>query len=557
MSSVINTNMSSLYAQKSLAYAQSELINSVQKLSSGQRVSNTLDDSSGLALAVSIQALSNTFIQSVSNIRNITSIVKIADNALGQVERILQRSMMLVQQKNDLLLSESQIDSVNNEITNLLDQITQISDRTIFNGQKVFGSEFTVDSGANTQTTIRIPDLNLLSLGLSGFATNNPSNFETYIPSISDNYTLSQLGSSSNSKFVVDTGYVNFTINGFGKGSLGDGSSSPGLMFDPNGGGSYGVEDYISPGTPFETFVIKAGSNNIVGSNISNSLDNSAAKIWRIDSTKNNYLVLKGSESTGFAQVQYMALPGESVIRMRMSYTNTTGATQNVTMARGLDPDVDVRTYGSYLTINTLGADGIPATDLVNSIGQRSGKALSLYVPGNGYTHNVAIMNPWPVYDPNSILNGDESSDPVNGHDYAIMGAWNIGPVENGKTVSVDAYYIAGTNVLETIDRLSNSSSSNVSIEQISSALNNNFSNRSNLGIQLNILENQIEHLQTSSDGFDMAISRILDVDYAFEVSRLARNQINQDAAAAMLAKANNYPDTLLQLMQRSAYLKN
>jgi flagellin len=89
MSSVINTNMSSLYAQKSLAYAQSELINSVQKLSSGQRVSNTLDDSSGLALAVSIQALSNTFIQSVSNIRNITSIVKIADNALGQVERIL------------------------------------------------------------------------------------------------------------------------------------------------------------------------------------------------------------------------------------------------------------------------------------------------------------------------------------------------------------------------------------------------------------------------------------------------------------------------------------
>jgi flagellin len=553
MSNVINTNMASLYAQKSLRSAQAELVSSAQALSSGKRINSAKDDVAGIGKANSVLGIQNIMDRSSRNIQSAISLVQTAETSLDVVNKILNRALTLVQQKNDPVLTTAQKSSIDAEVNGLFDQIDQISNRTTFNGStSIFGKRYLFGNGSQTDTQVNIAELGAAALGLVGGIT--PSNFSTYIPSASDNYTLSQLGTSSNSSYVADTGFVKFTVNGMGSGALGNGSSSPGLMFDPSGNSNFGVEDYISPGTPFEGYSVVAGANTIKGSNEA-SVTSPATKIWRVDPTTNEYVVLRGSQSTGFVTLQYMAKQGEPVIRMKMSYTNTTGSNQTVSMMRGMDPDVDVKSHNSYASINTLGAPGIPTTDLVNSIGTYSGKALSLYIPGDGYTHQVAIISSWPDYNPSHILAGGAASDSVTPHDWAIEGAWNIGTVANGQTVSVDAYYIAGTNIQQSIDLLA-PSTRDMTIAQmtsnIQSAIQQNASNRTDLGIQLNQLNYQIDSLQTLTNDLKNAYNQIMDVDYAIETSKFTSKSMSSQAAASILAQANQSPRVVLALMDEN-----
>ena len=553
MSNVINTNMASLYAQTSLRSAQAELASSAQALSSGKRINSAKDDVAGIGKANSVLSIQNIMDRSSRNIQNAVSLVQTAETSLDAVSKILNRALTLVQQKNDPVLTAEQKSSIDDEVNGLFDQIDQISSRTTFNGSTtIFGKQYLFGNGSQTDTLVNIAELGAAALGLVGGIT--PSNFSTYIPSASDNYTLSQLGASSNSSYVVDTGFVKFTVNGRGSGALGNGGSSPGLMFDPSGNSNFGIEDYISPGTPFEGYSVVAGANTIRGSNEA-SITSPETKIWRVNPTTNEYVVLRGSQSTGFVTLQYMAKQGEPVIRMKMSYTNTTGSSQDVLMMRGMDPDVDSTPGGTARTINTLGAPGIATTDLVNAIGPLSGKAISLYIPGNGYTHNVAIMNPWPNYSPSAILSGDEVSNASAQNDHAIQGAWDIGSVANGQTVSVDAYYILGTNIQQSIDLLA-PQTQDVTVSQmtsnIQSAIQQNASNRADLGIQLNQLNYQIDSLQTLTNDLKTAQNQIMDVDYAIEASKFTSKSMSSQAAASLLAQANQSPRVVLALMDEN-----
>ena len=56
MPAILNTNMASLYAQKNLSTAQTDLASSVQKLSSGKRINSAKDDAAGYAVAEAVKA---------------------------------------------------------------------------------------------------------------------------------------------------------------------------------------------------------------------------------------------------------------------------------------------------------------------------------------------------------------------------------------------------------------------------------------------------------------------------------------------------------------------
>jgi flagellin len=66
----------------------------------------------------------------------------------------------------------------------------------------------------------------------------------------------------------------------------------------------------------------------------------------------------------------------------------------------------------------------------------------------------------------------------------------------------------------------------------------------------LNVLSYAIDNLETLSNNLGEAYSRIVDTDYAAETANLTRNQILQQAAAAMLAQANQAPNVILSLLQ-------
>ena len=92
-----------------------------------------------------------------------------------------------------------------------------------------------------------------------------------------------------------------------------------------------------------------------------------------------------------------------------------------------------------------------------------------------------------------------------------------------------------------------------ISTTSLTSAIAINSRNRADLGARMNVLSFAIDNLETLSNNLGEAYSRIVDTDYAAETSNLVRNQILQQAAAALLAQANQAPNVVLSLLEPSS----
>jgi flagellin len=187
MTAVLNTNMTSLYAQKGLSMAQLELVNSAQHLSSGKRINSAKDDAAGYSVSESVKATKNIADQSIHNVQNAISVVQTSSGALEAVNKILQRVLVLTTQKGDSTLTSSQLSSVNNEVASLLNEIGNIKNRTRLqgNGNSLFASTQTYGTGSGTSMEIKITDL---SLAMNGTATMSMNQFNTLLTESATNW---------------------------------------------------------------------------------------------------------------------------------------------------------------------------------------------------------------------------------------------------------------------------------------------------------------------------------------------------------------------------------
>ena len=173
MPAVLNTNMASLYAQKSLSTAQADLAGSVQKLSSGKRINSAKDDAAGYAVAEAVKATKNVTDQSIQNTQDAISMVQTAEGALDVVSKMLQRVLTLVTEKANGSLTgtatSGQKGSINSEISTLLNEVYNIQSRTKFQGgqSSIFGTTSSFATGDGVTTSVNIGALNLRSLGLT------------------------------------------------------------------------------------------------------------------------------------------------------------------------------------------------------------------------------------------------------------------------------------------------------------------------------------------------------------------------------------------------------
>ncbi|MGB1372735.1 MAG: flagellin [Aequoribacter sp.] len=97
---------------------------------------------------------------------------------------------------------------------------------------------------------------------------------------------------------------------------------------------------------------------------------------------------------------------------------------------------------------------------------------------------------------------------------------------------------------------ISSAGDTTAALHGITSALDNLNSQRATLGAAMNRLEYTADNLANESANTQAARSRILDADYATATTELARTQIIQQAGTAMLAQANQLPQTVLSLLQ-------
>ena len=132
MSAVLGTNVASLFAAKNLQTAQSNMANSVERLSSGLRINRSRDDSAGLGVANALTQQINAAEMGIRNLSDGISMVQTAEGALAQVTEMAQRILALSIQGTNSALSVTQKQSLTTEMNSLLTGINNVQTRTKF-----------------------------------------------------------------------------------------------------------------------------------------------------------------------------------------------------------------------------------------------------------------------------------------------------------------------------------------------------------------------------------------------------------------------------------------
>lgn len=164
MASVINTNISSLNAQRNLGTSQLSLNRSIERLSSGLRINSAKDDAAGLSIATRMDAQVRGSNVAIRNANDAISYSQTADGALGGVTDALQRMRELAVQSANATNNAGDRTNLNAEFSQLQAEITRITGSTSFNGNKVLtGTANTFQVGADTTDTITVTSTDLTS----------------------------------------------------------------------------------------------------------------------------------------------------------------------------------------------------------------------------------------------------------------------------------------------------------------------------------------------------------------------------------------------------------
>ena len=154
---VVNTNVMSLNAQKSLSRTNGALSTAMERLSSGLRINSAKDDAAGLAISQRMTAQIKGMDQAVRNANDGISFAQTAEAALVEVTNALQRIRELAVQSANGTYTTSDRANLDAEAQQLLSEIGRISTQTEFNGATVFnGSTRSIQVGADAGQTITI-----------------------------------------------------------------------------------------------------------------------------------------------------------------------------------------------------------------------------------------------------------------------------------------------------------------------------------------------------------------------------------------------------------------
>ncbi|PIE73678.1 MAG: flagellin FliC [Deltaproteobacteria bacterium] len=140
--------------------AQSGVSQSLERLSSGSRINSAADDAAGLAISDRMNAQIRGLSQASQNASDGISLTQTADGALGETSDVLQRMRELAVQASNAIYNDSDRAALNQEFTQLQEQLDSISGQTTFNGQYILdgslSSGLDLQVGANSEQTVSV-----------------------------------------------------------------------------------------------------------------------------------------------------------------------------------------------------------------------------------------------------------------------------------------------------------------------------------------------------------------------------------------------------------------
>ncbi|MHC1759570.1 MAG: flagellin [Negativicutes bacterium] len=492
---IINHNMASVNTYGRLSANNAATSKSLEKLSSGLRINRAGDDAAGLAMSEKMRAQIRGLDQASSNSQDAISLIQTAEGALTETHSILQRMRELAVQSSTDTNTADDRSKIQSEIDELAKEITRISNTTEFNTKNLLagGLSTTFHVGANQDQNLRmtVGALDAQSLGVASATVNT-----TFTNTATGISTLTTTSPNLNNYYVTSD---------FDAASAGAVTQSRAL----GGAGTANVTGFT--GSADVTFQVKIGSADGTGKVTSASYTTDGGTTWSAATV----------DSTGADGIATLA----------------DGA--KITIATDADNAVaDTYTFAATaekisLGINTLanGTGTAVGTSVVVHNNQSSatlGSSSSNQVAG--VTFSFATLK-----GKGAAVVGDKITQTVTTSTAAVIGA--------DGTVTTNAVTQKGIDV-------STQGAANSAITTIDNAIKTVSAERGKMGAIQNRLEHTINNLDSSSENITAAESRIRDVDMAKEMMNFQKNSILSQAATAMLAQANQQPQTVLQLLQ-------
>lgn len=152
----------SLGLSRQLANSQKAIARSLERLSSGKRVSSASDDLSSFSRIEGLDAQIRGLSQATQNINLGAGLVDTAISAVSTQTDIVQRMREIAVQAANGLLSDRDREALNEELTALRDEFSRIATNTQFGDQSLFNGdsiEFQIGDGINDQITLDLPSL--------------------------------------------------------------------------------------------------------------------------------------------------------------------------------------------------------------------------------------------------------------------------------------------------------------------------------------------------------------------------------------------------------------
>ena len=494
--SVINTNVSAIAAQNSLRTTGLNQSTAMERLSSGIRINSAKDDAAGLAISTRMTANIRGLAAAIRNANDGISLTQTAEGSLASISDNLQRIRELAVQSANSTNNATDRAALHAEAAQLVSEIDRIASNSTFNGIKLLDGSYqdqALQVGAGNEANDRI-SVSIASAKSSSLGVGGGSSYNTSITSAAVGATAMLSGGLSINGFVVGAS------NTDGVSSTGSDASGIAVAAAINAvSGQSAVVATVQKTERTGTTVadgaqaaLASGAVLINGVNIG-AIEAAASPVARgaqmtaAINAKSGQTGVVATFSTTTGAVNLSALDGRNI-----AITATTGTTQTgtgLTFTEGADVTTITRSTVKLASSNAAGITiaGITAASLT-----ASGLTLAA-----GYSASTAT---------------------------------------------------AGAGV-STID-LSTAAGSQTALSTLDKAINSITDSRASMGAYQNRLTASVANLENSSMNLQASRSRILDTDYAKETTNLAKAQIVQQAATAMLAQANQSAQSVLALLK-------
>jgi flagellin len=527
MALTVNTNVASLNAQRNLGNSSKALDVSLQRLSTGFRINSAKDDAAGLQISNRLTSQINGLNVAVRNSNDGISLAQTAEGALQQSTGILQRMRDLSLQAANGSNGLSERAALQGEVNQLQQELQRIAETTSFGGRKMldgtFGSQsFQVGAQAFETINVSIGSAATDRIGINRVTTDKTSGYNAF-------------AGLASGDFVTSAGVFNAATSGSYWGTDAVTGATSGIFIDSKLSDG---EVQVQWGAGAATSEVAASVNNKSDQTGVTALARTTARIGGFTAAPSggtnsvSFKLLSADSSAkeadavtisvGISDVQDLSALADAI-------NKESGKTGISAIAKGSEVEL-VQSNGKAIVFGNLsittGTMNVTGYDFTGETAYGSGTALD---SGEG-----------------ARVDGDlrfESSDVFS----AKMIGVTADAASSGTFSGTNPVYSA-LDAVDTID-ISSAYGAQDALGIINGALSNIDSQRADLGAVQNRFENTISNLQNIAENASAARSRIRDTDFAAETSELTKNQILQQAGTAILAQANQLPQSVLSLL--------